>query len=154
MVQGKEPNHFFMLFKGRMVVHHGGKASAFKNVKEASEEAVGKQKALYHVRGTNDKNTHACQTVLEAASLNSGDCFILIVPHQRVFLWEGKYSSPTERKFAHGVMASLAHVRPRAPPPCSLRPTSSAARRPAPAGPALLGPPRPAQSLLSAHRRR
>lgn len=31
VVQGKEPNHFFMLFKGRMVVHHGGKASGFKN---------------------------------------------------------------------------------------------------------------------------
>lgn len=113
MVQGKEPTHFFTLFKGRMVVHHGGKASGFKNVKDASEESKGKERALYHVRGTTDKNTHACQTVLEAASLNSGDCFILIIPGQRVYLWEGKYASPSERKFAHGVMASLAHVRLR-----------------------------------------
>ena len=31
VVQGKEPNHFLTLFKGRMVVHSGGRASAFKN---------------------------------------------------------------------------------------------------------------------------
>lgn len=132
MTQGKEPSHFFILFKGRMVVHMGGKASGFKNSKDVSDESAGKTKALYHVRGTSDKNTHACQTVLEAASLNSGDCFILIVPSLRVFLWEGKFSSPQERKFAHGVMASLAHVRmPPAPsrPAIQPRPSSACAAR-------------------------
>jgi hypothetical protein len=31
VVQGKEPDHFLSLFKGRMIVHAGGKASGFKN---------------------------------------------------------------------------------------------------------------------------
>jgi hypothetical protein len=32
--QGKEPAHFRGLFKGKMVVHSGGKASGFKNSTE------------------------------------------------------------------------------------------------------------------------
>jgi hypothetical protein len=34
VVQGKEPAHFRQLFKGKMVVHSGGKASGFKNRSE------------------------------------------------------------------------------------------------------------------------
>ena len=35
VVQGKEPNWFLSLFKGRMVVHEGGVASGFKNKDDA-----------------------------------------------------------------------------------------------------------------------
>ena len=31
----KEPNHFYCLFKGKMVIHSGGKASGFKNRADA-----------------------------------------------------------------------------------------------------------------------
>ena len=31
VVQNKEPPHFYAMFKGKMVVHAGGKASGFKN---------------------------------------------------------------------------------------------------------------------------
>ena len=31
VVQSKEPDHFLLVFKGRMVVHSGGRASSFKN---------------------------------------------------------------------------------------------------------------------------
>lgn len=49
MVQGKEPAHFFDLFKGRVVVHMGGVASGFKNVKDADNiDTDGKY--LYQVR--------------------------------------------------------------------------------------------------------
>ena len=35
VVQGKEPEHFCSLFRGRMVVRSGGKASGFRNVDAA-----------------------------------------------------------------------------------------------------------------------
>ena len=31
VTQGKEPLHFMELFKGKTIVHKGGKASSFKN---------------------------------------------------------------------------------------------------------------------------
>lgn len=31
VVQNKEPDHFLLIFKGKMVVHAGGRASGFKN---------------------------------------------------------------------------------------------------------------------------
>ncbi len=59
VVEGKEPNHFLRLFKGKMVIHTGGVASGFKNKKEA---ATGPSDiALYHIRGTNELNTRAVQ---------------------------------------------------------------------------------------------
>jgi hypothetical protein len=49
VVQGKEPLHFRSLFKGSMIIHSGGKASGFKNVKDTDsydDDGVG----LYHVK--------------------------------------------------------------------------------------------------------
>lgn len=49
VTQGKEPSHFFQLFNGRVIVHQGGVASGFKNVRDADTvDADGKY--LYHVR--------------------------------------------------------------------------------------------------------
>ena len=107
VVQGKEPNHFFMIFQGKMVVHHGGKASGFKNAADKTDVVAGAEPALYHVRGTSAYNTRAVQTALQAASLNSGDCFIAVVPGQSAYLWEGKFSSHEERSFAASVMLQV-----------------------------------------------
>ncbi len=74
LVQNKETNHFLNLFKGKMIVHLGGTASGFKNVKE-KEAADEKDVTLFHVRGTNDTNTRAIQVVAKASSLNSGILF-------------------------------------------------------------------------------
>ena len=108
VVQGKEPNHFFALFKGGMIVHSGGKASGFKNVQEEEAAALGSVPALYHVRGTAAANTRAVQVETSAASLNSGDCFVLLAPGSGLFLWQGRFSSDEEKSHAAGVMAALA----------------------------------------------
>ena len=45
VAMGKEPGHFRRLFKGRMVVHSGGKAGAFKNRAEVREGGRGLYRA-------------------------------------------------------------------------------------------------------------
>jgi len=115
VAQGREPAHFHKLFDGRMVVHSGGHPSGFKNVQAASQEGCGSAVALYHVRGTQPHNTHAVQVGLSAASLNSGDCFVLLLPRDgaaaaAAFIWQGRYSSPEERDCAASVAATLAQA--------------------------------------------
>lgn len=101
VVQNKEPNHFLALFKGRMVVHHGGVASAFNNRSDVSTidlEGVG----LYHVHGTSAINTRAAQVAATASSLNSGDTFILRTP-DAIHVWQGAASNDEERQVAHNI---------------------------------------------------
>ena len=87
VTQGKEPAHFRSLFAGRLIIHAGGKASGFRNAGDAdSFDADGM--ALFHVRGTTAMNTTAIQVPEKAASLNSGDCFVLVSP-ANVFIWSG-----------------------------------------------------------------
>ena len=50
-MQNKEPDHFLLLFKGKMIVHAGGHVSGFKNRRNLSDNAVSTDIALYHVRG-------------------------------------------------------------------------------------------------------
>jgi advillin len=109
VVQSKEPNHFLTLFKGKMVVHNGGKASGFKNradVDSYDTDGV----SLYHIKGTTELNTRAVQVPEVAASLNSGDCFALLTPTV-VYIWQGKGSNPTERKTAQGTAAVIKGAR-------------------------------------------
>jgi len=109
VVQGKEPNHFISLFKGKMVVHNGGKASAFKNKSEA-DAAVASSVGLYHVRGTNQFNTHAVQVNAQASELNSGDCFVLTTPGA-VYAWNGMGSNDEEKVVAKNVADLIAAGR-------------------------------------------
>eukprot|EP00002_Diphylleia_rotans_P006181 TRINITY_DN154_c0_g1_i1.p1 TRINITY_DN154_c0_g1~~TRINITY_DN154_c0_g1_i1.p1 ORF type:complete len:804 (-),score=188.33 TRINITY_DN154_c0_g1_i1:762-3173(-) len=105
VVQNKEPNHFLTLFKGRMIVHKGGRASGFKNAGEGdSYDTDGV--SLFHVRGTNALNTRAIQVDEVAASLNSGDAFILVTPETQ-FIWFGKGSSSVERSYAQSIASLL-----------------------------------------------
>lgn len=109
VVQGKEPNHFLCLFKGKMVIHEGGKASGFKNTTDSdSYDTDGV--SLFHVRGTNALNTRAVQVPEKASSLNSGDCFILI-HNDKAFCWMGKQSNADERKYAVTIAESLGGKR-------------------------------------------
>ena len=57
---GKEPLHFIQRFKGKMIVHAGGKASAFKN-KEDMDSYDTDGVSLYHVKGTSEAATKATQ---------------------------------------------------------------------------------------------
>ena len=107
VVQGKEPNHFLALFKGKFVCHRGGIASGFKNRQEAGDDASqGTNHALYHIRGTNAVNTRAIQVETKAASLNSGDSFALVT-HDKVYLWFGKLSNNDERSFATNLVQTV-----------------------------------------------
>lgn len=98
VTQGKEPKHFLALFKGKMVTHKGGIASGFKN-RDDGDSFDTDGISLFHVKGSNELNTRAVQVEEEAASLNSGDCFVLLTPDV-MYVWEGAGSNSTERQTA------------------------------------------------------
>ncbi|KAG7376712.1 hypothetical protein PHYPSEUDO_012856 [Phytophthora pseudosyringae] len=105
VTQGKEPAHFRALFNGTMIVHAGGKASAFTNRDdEDSYDTDGV--SLYQVKGTNEKNTLAVQVDEKTSSLTSGDCFVLVTP-SKVYEWQGNGSSSAEREIASKIASIL-----------------------------------------------
>jgi hypothetical protein len=106
VVQGKEPSHFCSLFKGKMVIHDGGKASGFKNSKQ-EDESDDDGVSLFHVRGTNARNTRAVQVAEVTASLNSGDCFVLLTPGT-IYSWNGSGSNDAEKDTGLTVAETLA----------------------------------------------
>jgi hypothetical protein len=101
VVQGKEPEHFLRMFKGRMIIHEGGAASGFKNV-NAKDSYDTDGTRLFQVRGTNGFNTRAVQVKERCASLNSNDSFILESPGG-CFAWFGKGATGDEREFAKSI---------------------------------------------------
>lgn len=101
IVQNKETNHFLTLFKGKMIVHSGGRDSGFKNIKE-KEAQEADSVSLYHIRGTNELNTRAVQVNTKYSSLNSGDVFVLRTS-ALMYIWHGKGSNAEERKCADNV---------------------------------------------------
>jgi advillin len=105
VVQGKEPSHFCALFKGKLVIHDGGKASAFKN-SGAKDESDDDGISLFHIRGTTQVNTRAVQVAEVCGSLNSGDCFVLLTPGT-VYSWNGKGSNDAEKATAKTSADSL-----------------------------------------------
>lgn len=105
VVQNKEPNHFLALFKGKFIIHSGGHASAFKNRQDTdSYDTDGV--SLYHIRGSNALNTRAVQVAEVPASLNSGDCFVLLTP-EIAYIWYGEGANDLERATAKNVAALL-----------------------------------------------
>ncbi len=112
VVMGKEPSHLINLFKGLMVVHSGGHASAFRNTLERdSYDTDGV--ALYQVKGSHDTDAHAVQVEEKARRLNSGDCFILLTPKGK-YIWRGKSSNDIELATAKHVAGLLQPKRPAA----------------------------------------
>jgi len=103
VVQNKEPPHFYLLFKGKMIVHAGGKASGFKNVEDKDKYFGPGESRLFQIRGSEALNTRGIQVPCKAASLNSTDVFVLETP-KAVYLWSGKSSSGDERE--HGKVVS------------------------------------------------
>jgi villin 1/advillin len=62
--------------------------------------------SLFHVKGSNDYNTRAVQVPEVTASLNSGDCFVLLTPNTQ-YVWLGDGSNHKERDCAKTVAESL-----------------------------------------------
>ena len=121
VAMGKEPDHFYSLFAGRMVVRRGGVEGGFRTRAIVGEAGSGTDDdegvALFHVRGTDDVNTRAVQVSNDASALNSGDCFVLVLDQKvaaagidgeaRVFAWNGRGSSEDEKVCAHRVAAAV-----------------------------------------------
>jgi hypothetical protein len=92
--QGKEPKHFRSLFKGGMVVHYGGHASGFRTANDSSNSSSAETDktesatttACFHIKGTNETNTYGVEVDAVAASLNSGDTFVVVTP-ATVYTW-------------------------------------------------------------------
>ncbi len=105
----KEPSHFVRIFKGKMVIHSGGKGSGFKNRQEM-DEADTDGISLFHVRGTNEYDTRAVQVEEKAEELNSGDCFVLLTPG-KMYIWKGSGSNETEQGYAKSIAALLGGSR-------------------------------------------
>ena len=98
------------LWGGKMVVHEGGVASGFKNRADAdSFDTDGI--SLYHVRGSTPLDTRAVQVAEVAASLNSGDVFILLTPAS-MFVWEGSLSNEDERTAGEMIAKWIGGERP------------------------------------------
>ena len=105
VVQGKEPNHFRQLFKGKMIVHEGGKASGFKNSTEGDsfdDDGI----SLFHVKGTNALNVFGLQVSEVPAALNSQDCFVLVTP-TTMYSWMGVGSNDDEKASATAISEVL-----------------------------------------------
>ncbi|XP_076312885.1 villin-1-like isoform X2 [Tachypleus tridentatus] len=96
-VQGKEPPQFMAMFGGKMIILEGGHSSGFRNTED--NETPADENCLLHVRGTSEYNTKAVQVEKRAASLNSGDVFVLLTD-KCAYIWAGKGSTGDEREMA------------------------------------------------------
>jgi hypothetical protein len=103
VVQGKEPNHFLAIFKGKLIIRSGGKASGFKN-KADVDSYNNSGTSLFSIRGTNAFNTRGVEVDAKASSLNSNDSFVLATP-ATVYCWFGKGSNANERSNAKNIAA-------------------------------------------------
>lgn len=81
-VQGHESDLFTSYF-GNVMYLSGGVESGFTHVEPTVEVPH-----LYQVKGT-EKSMSLTQVPVERASLNSGDCFILMLSPEQVYLWNG-----------------------------------------------------------------
>ena len=81
-VQGNESDMFKSYF-GNVMYLKGGVDSGFRHVEPTVEEPH-----LYQVKGT-EKAMSLTQVPVKRASLNCGDCFILVLGSDSVYLWNG-----------------------------------------------------------------
>lgn len=102
--EGKEPEHFFMIFKRRLIIYQGGHASGFKNVKN---EETGRDTRMLQVRVTGN-NARIVEVLPVAQSLNSSDVF-LIHSSSICYLWVGKGSIGDEREVAREAARLIWH---------------------------------------------
>jgi len=109
VVMGKEPEHFLRMFKGTMVIHSGGNASAFENIQAVNDYDMDGT-SLFHIKGFDPLDTRAVQVEERASSLNSGDCFALLTP-QTMFVWKGSSASEVEVTTAQSVAVKLSGAR-------------------------------------------
>eukprot|EP00049_Salpingoeca_infusionum_P017156 m.351941 g.351941 ORF g.351941 m.351941 type:complete len:836 (+) comp16405_c0_seq1:595-3102(+) len=98
-VQGYETDEFLAMFKNGLRYLEGGVATGFKHVDRDAFET-----RLLHIKGR--RNIRVSQVKLEAASMNSGDVFILDAGRS-LFQWNGKDSSRVEKVKALEVISRI-----------------------------------------------
>jgi len=125
VVQGKEPKHFLAIFKGQMIVHKGGVASGFTSANpegapaDTSSEEPTTAVSLYQIKSTSPLVTRTVETNPVAASLNSGDVFMLVpnTPETHaqtngsVLVWRGSGSNKEERETGEKLARSLVETK-------------------------------------------
>ncbi|XP_065668513.1 advillin isoform X2 [Hydra vulgaris] len=103
VVQGKEPDHFLLLFQHKMIIMKGGFQSGFnrrnKRANSYSETKAQPGVKLFQIRGTTNLNTRAIEVNARAASLNSNDVF-LMKTLGNAYIWEGQGANEDEKAFA------------------------------------------------------
>ncbi|XP_077997752.1 advillin-like isoform X1 [Glandiceps talaboti] len=105
VVMGKEPPHLMAIFGGTLLIHKGGRASAFANSSQKDKAYTGGER-MFQVRGTSEMCTKAIEVPARAASLNSNDVFIVQTP-KNIYLWCGKGCSGDEREFAKQICKAI-----------------------------------------------
>eukprot|EP00051_Salpingoeca_urceolata_P003255 m.56380 g.56380 ORF g.56380 m.56380 type:complete len:830 (-) comp12608_c0_seq1:214-2703(-) len=105
VTQGHEPRHFLQIFKGKFVVHAGGKGSGFKNRNEKDFYDTDGLR-LFQIRGVNKWAIRAIQVPEKARSLNSGDAFFLESPKGN-FMWVGALCNTEERLMAESLIPHI-----------------------------------------------
>ncbi|XP_067013400.2 gelsolin, cytoplasmic isoform X2 [Anabrus simplex] len=113
VTQGHEPRHFLRIFKGKMIVFLGGRASGFRNLRDHDTYDVDGTR-LFQVRGTCADDVRAVQVAEVAASLSSDDMFVLETP-SATYLWHGKGASDEEKEFARNAVALVSPDREATP---------------------------------------
>lgn len=109
VVQGFEPRHFLKIFKGKIVVFTGGKASGFKNVHDHDSYDVDGTR-LFRIRGTCSEDVRATQVEEVASALASDDVFILETP-ANTYIWNGKGANDFEQSMGLSVSKTLSPDR-------------------------------------------
>lgn len=109
VTQGHEPRHFLRIFRGKMIVFLGGKASGFRNLRDYDTYDVDGTR-LFQVRGTCPDDVRAVQVPEVTTSLNSDDVFILETP-SATFLWLGQGASDDEKEMAQNAINLVAPDR-------------------------------------------
>ncbi|KAG5671064.1 hypothetical protein PVAND_001279 [Polypedilum vanderplanki] len=109
VVQGFESRHFLKVFKGKIVVLTGGKASGFRNVHDHDSYDVDGTR-LFRVRGTCADDVRANQVEEVAKSLASDDVFILETP-TNTFVWYGKGANDFEQSMGLSVSKTISPGR-------------------------------------------
>eukprot|EP00794_Sanderia_malayensis_P017326 gene17326-19059_t len=105
VIQGKENEHFMRIFKGRMVVYKGGKASGFKGA--LAEIGSSSEARLFQIKCKSSLSRRATEVDAIAGSLNSNDVFVLCTS-KIGYLWYGKGCSGDERELAKEVAGMVA----------------------------------------------
>ncbi|KAK9863837.1 hypothetical protein WJX84_007247 [Apatococcus fuscideae] len=90
--QGREPSFFPLLFKGKAIFHQG-------SAEELTKTPM--RPALYKLEGSG-KAAQSRQVEVQASSLSSSGCFLLLTASSSVFQWQSRASSKDDQKAATG----------------------------------------------------